>query len=60
MKREKVNKNTRSGKNGKCLECPICGHKIIVYHFAWGACRCGCRNGGCYSMVEKLDWLVIE
>ncbi|GAH93746.1 unnamed protein product [marine sediment metagenome] len=55
----RVNKNTRAGKNGKCIQCPECGHKVIVYHFSWGASMCGWKAGGCDTMVEKLDWLVI-
>jgi len=59
-----VNKNTRAGKNGKCLACPNCGHKVIVYHFAWCAASCATRAyadvwDGCGEMVEKNDWLVI-
>jgi len=54
----KVNKNTRAGRNGKCLACPHCGHKVIVYHFAW--CGMMCVSGVCWEQeVEKNDWLVI-
>jgi len=58
-----VNKNTRAGRNGKCLACPHCGHKVIVYHFSWCASSCATRQGvdwiGCGEMIEKNDWLVI-
>lgn len=56
----KVNKNTRAGKNGKCIQCPTCGHKLIVYHFAWCASSCWTKHaGGCGKMVDKGEWLVI-
>jgi len=55
-----VNKNTRAGKNGKCLACPQCGHKQVVYHFAWFSMCCGWKSGGCAEQIEKNDWLVIE
>ena len=59
-----VNKNTRAGKNGKCLACPHCGHKVIVFHFAWCASSCATRAyadvwDGCGEMIEKNDWLVV-
>jgi|TARA_R110000751_G_scaffold144778_1_gene248373 ribosomal protein S27E len=59
VKQQRVNKNTRAGKNGKCIQCPDCGHKAIVYHFAWGASTCGWQAGGCDRIVEKNDWLVV-
>jgi len=52
-----VNKNTRAGKNGKCLACPQCGHKQVVYHFAWFSMCCGWKC--CAEQIEKNDWLVI-
>ena len=55
----KVNKNTRAGTNGKCLACPQCGHKQVVYHFAWFSIACGWKSGGCAEQIEKNDWLVI-
>jgi len=55
----KVNGNTRAGKHGKCIQCPYCGHKVIVYHFAWTASMCGLMAGGCDTAVEKNNWLVV-
>jgi hypothetical protein len=55
----KVNGNTRAGKHGKCIQCPYCGHKVIVYHFSWSASMCGIMAGGCDTAVEKNDWLVV-
>ena len=55
-----VNKRTRAGKNGKCIQCPHCGYKVIVYHFAWSASVCGSwGSSGCDRMIEKNEWLVI-
>ena len=56
-----VNKNTRAGRNGKCIQCPHCGYKVIVYHFAWSASVCGSRVGsfGCDRAVEKNEWVVV-
>jgi len=58
-----VNRYTRSGINGKIIQCPKCSHRTRVYHFSWGASTCGSSNhslGGCQSMIDKNDWLVIE
>jgi len=59
LKRQRVNKNTRAGKNGKCIQCLDCGHKVVVYHFSWSASMCGATAGGCGRMNEKYDWLVV-
>ena len=55
----KVNRYTKAGKNGKCIACPKCGMKTIVYHFSWCASQCSPKFGGCGSMIEKNDWEVI-
>ena len=56
---KKVNRYTRAGKNGKCIACPNCGRKSVVYHFAWCASECTFQLGGCGLMIEKNDWLVV-
>ena len=51
---KKVDRYTRAGANGKAIQCPICEHHAIVYHFAWGAITCQ----GCKAMVDKQDFLI--
>ena len=51
---KKVDRYTRAGANGKAIQCPICEHHAIVYHFAWVAITCQ----GCKAMVDKQDFLI--
>ena len=54
-KKQKVNRYTRAGYNGKSITCPQCEHEQTVYHFAWSAL--GCTD--CGEMVDKNDWLLV-
>jgi uncharacterized CHY-type Zn-finger protein len=49
-----VNKNTRAGRNGKEIICPLCKASITVHHFAWSALICD----SCDAAVQKSDWLI--
>ena len=55
-KKQKVNRYTRAGINGKSITCPQCEHEETVYHFAWSAL--GCTH--CKSMITKSDWEVTQ
>jgi ribosomal protein S27E len=52
----KVNKNTRAGKNGKVIQCPNCKQKTKVHHFSWSAIQCE----KCKKMVDKEKWNISE
>ena len=54
--KQKVNRYTRAGINGKEITCPLCEYEQTVYHFAWSAL--GCLN--CKGMVNKQDWYLTE
>ena len=51
----KVNRYTRSGKDGKFIICPECKKVATVYHFSWSALSCG----HCNAMVEKNEWRLL-
>jgi len=51
----KISRYTRAGVNGKAIQCPICGHNSIVYHFDWRAMTCL----GCKKLVDKEDFLLL-
>ena len=59
---KRVNGHTRAGKRGKDIQCPHCGYRFTVYHFAWSALVCFNLHpaNGCKREVKKLDWLVAE
>lgn len=48
----KVNRYTRSGKDGKVIQCPNCQNNQIVYHFSWSAITCQ----SCKQLIDKLEW----
>ena len=52
----KVNRYTRSSKNGKYITCPHCWTAFKVYHFSWSGLTCEV----CQSDVDKYDWLLLE
>ena len=52
----KVNKRTRSGKNGKRISCPNCFATSLVYHFSWVSVVCQ----GCDKWIPKQTWLVTD
>ena len=54
--KQKVNRYTRAGYNGKSITCPLCEHEETIYHFAWSAL--GCTN--CKEMINKQDWYLTE
>jgi len=37
---DKVNKYTRSGRDGRAIFCPECDHPTVVYHFSWSGIPC--------------------
>ena len=47
-----VTKHTRAPRDGRMIECPCCGERTRVYHFAWYAMVCE----GCGKAVRKLAW----
>ena len=47
-----IKKTSRTGKNGRLLQCPHCGDVKRVYHLSWIASTCQ----GCGKMVEKYDY----
>jgi ribosomal protein S27E len=49
----KVGKNTRAGKLGKEIICPLCNYKTLVYHFSWAAIKCN----HCNNMINKEYWI---
>tara|TARA_R100000406_G_scaffold86890_1_gene71176 strand:- start:290 stop:466 length:177 start_codon:yes stop_codon:yes gene_type:complete len=50
----KVNKHTRSTKDGKEIICPKCDYRFSVYHFSWDALCCP----SCKSDISKFNWLL--
>ena len=50
----KVNRYTRSGKDGKFIICPESNQGAFVFHFSWSALSCQ----HCNAMVEKNQWKV--
>ena len=52
MKFIEIKKTSRTGKYGRNIECPHCGHVSRVYHFSWCATTCQ----GCGRMVEKYEY----
>jgi ribosomal protein S27E len=51
---DKVNRDTRAGRNGKEIVCPLCKETSTVYHFSWYAISCN----SCNADVQKNDWLI--
>lgn len=53
-KTKKVTAHTRAGKyRGRILECPKCGKRFPIFHFAWSALQCL----GCKKAIEKKNWI---
>ena len=52
MKFIEIKKTSRTGKYGRNIQCPHCGHVSRVYHFSWSATSCL----GCATMVEKYEY----
>ncbi len=51
---KRVNRNTRSGYNGKHICCPKCYSLSKVFHFSWSALQCQ----SCGADVNKNDWRI--
>tara|TARA_B100001250_G_scaffold414318_1_gene451933 strand:+ start:4779 stop:4949 length:171 start_codon:yes stop_codon:yes gene_type:complete len=49
-----VNRYTRAGREGKCIECPDCQNQAVVWHFAWSALTCS----ECETSHDKYDWKI--
>ena len=49
-----VNRYTRAGREGKCIECPDCQNQAVVSHFAWSALTCS----ECETSHDKYDWKI--
>ncbi len=47
-----INRYTRAGREGKCIECPDCQNQAVVWHFAWDAL--GCTE--CGGIYHKYEW----
>jgi hypothetical protein len=54
MSLKRVNRYTRSSKNGKYITCPHCWTADKVYNFGWTCLTCI----ACKSDVDKYDWLL--
>ena len=54
LKFKSMTQYIRSGRYGKFIKCPHCGHISRVYHFGWSAL--GCIN--CDEMVDKYSYTV--
>ena len=54
--RNKVDRYTRAGNNGKVIICPECNNEARVFHFSWSAL--GCQD--CNAMVDKYDWILAD
>ena len=53
-KSRKVGKYTRAGHAGKIIECPECGHRMVMSNFGWSKIVCL----GCRAEIEKTDCLL--
>ena len=50
-----IKKKDRTGRDGKNIKCPECGHVQRTYHLAWSAASCH----GCAQMIPKYNgWLI--
>ena len=49
-----IKPSTRTGRNGKMIQCPNCGHIGRVYHLSWSALSCV----ECDRMIDKYDWAI--
>ena len=50
-----IEKKDRTGRAGKNIKCPECGHVQRTYHLAWSKCSCS----GCAQMIPKYNgWLI--
>jgi hypothetical protein len=45
-------KTSRTGPNGRLIQCPHCNYVACVGHFSWSSLVCT----GCHSSVDKTDW----
>ena len=54
--KQKVNRYTRAGNNGKAIKCPNCCASATVFHFSWSALGCT----PCGEMVNKQNWYLSE
>ena len=50
-----IEKKDRTGRAGKNIKCPECGHVQKTYHLAWSKCSCS----GCSQYFPKYNgWLI--
>ena len=49
-----VTRYTRSGKNGKQIQCPKCKSVRTVYHFNFSGLTCP----DCKESIDKYDWRI--
>ena len=50
-----IQKKDRTGRAGKNIKCPECGHVQRAYHLAWSAASCH----SCAQMIPKYNgWLI--
>ncbi len=50
-----IKKKDRTGRDGKNIKCPECGHVQRTYHLAWSKCFCS----GCRQYIPKYNgWLI--